>query len=129
MVGYEYPLSNTSQSAQCKLQCVLLESLAQLCTSLSIPSRHFELGALAALHYLHSDQPCLLQTTAVSCFKTLLSVNADIIWLVLQQLVPLTDMPLPPPPPLKPFKLATHKDSSKYAENVKPLLSLTFKVP
>ena len=81
---------------------------------------------VAALPYLSSDQPCPLQELCCRCFQELMAVNADIVWLVLQQMVPPT-LTTPTNPALKPFKFPTNPDSAKYITNITPLLSMTFK--
>lgn len=79
----------------------------------------------AALHYLSSEQPQGLQQLCSCAFRQFISVDADLVWLVLQQLVP-SSLPTPTHPALKPFKFPEHPNSALFIANVQPLLHATF---
>lgn len=114
-----------SQSAKCKLQCVLLECVGSLAVSLSLPPVPLERGGVAAMPYLSRDQPRPLQAAASCTFQRMIQLDAHMMWLLLQQMVPPTAA-TPTHPSLKSYKFASHPDSDKYAENVSPLISQTF---
>ena len=116
-----------SQSAKCKLQCVLLESVGSIAASLSLPPAALETGGVACIPYLGRDQPRPLQEAASGTFRHLIRLDPHCMWLLLQQVAPPTDA-TPTHPCLKPYKFPGHPDAAKYAENVAPLKSLTFDV-
>lgn len=121
--------SNSSQSAKCKLQCIQLECVGSLAASLSLPSVAMEQGGVAAMPYLSRDQPRPLQQAATHTFQRMILMDADIMWLLLQQMVPAPPTAATPThPSLQPYKFPTHPDSEKYVENVSPLLSQTFDI-
>lgn len=114
------------QSPKFNLQCSLLSCVGGLCDSLSIPPYEFELAAMAAVSYLSTDQPPKLQHLSTQCFQSMIHVDPDTVWLVLQQVAtPTMDTPINPP--LKPFQFPLNPDSAKYISNIAPLLSLTLR--
>ena len=96
------------RSAQCKLQQRLLGSVGELCEKLAVPSQQFEPLAVAALPYLSDSQPAWLQETCVTSLTTLIQLDADLMWLLLQSLQPEATTTPPPGPAFKPYKVLVY---------------------
>ena len=123
-------MSSYRQSAKFKLQCVLLECIGGVVCTQNLPPAQFEQGLVVVTLYLSSEQPRPLQTQSCQCIAKLITVDSDLVWLVLRQLVPPTPALVTPASYfLKPYKFPDNPESAKYAENVEPLILLTFRTP
>ena len=113
------------QTAQCKLQQELLECVGHLSLRLQVTSAHLEKLAHASLLYLHSDQPDVLQQACLTCFRNLIDLDPDAMWLVLTQLRSEGEKTTPPSSPLKPYVLLRCSERDKYVDNVNILMNGT----
>lgn len=108
-----------------KLQLSLLQGLGSLAAALSMSGRPLRDLVAVCAPYLSSQQPRPLQESCVELFKTLYSVDADIVWFRLVCLwFPTPE--LVPPPTSK--DLEVHKlpgscdEDSEYKKNVTEIL-------
>ena len=76
------------QRAIFKLQRQLLECVGVFSLKLKVPAIEVEKLAHACFPYLSCHQPDQLQEACVVCFKHLIKLDPDTMWLLLQQLVP-----------------------------------------
>ena len=113
------------QTAQCKLQQELLECVGHLALRLHVTSADLERLAHASLLYLHSDQPDVLQQACQTCFRNLIDLDPDAMWLVLAQLISEGGKTTPPSSSLKPYVLPSCSDRDKYIVNVCILMNGT----
>ena len=113
------------QTAQCKLQQELLECVGVLSLKLQVSTADLEKLAHACALYLASDQPDPLQQACLVCFQSLIDLDPDAMWLLLEQLKSEGEETTPPSPSLKPYKLPRCPDGDKYGNNVSILMHRT----
>ena len=99
--------------------------MGPLSLRLQLTTSDLERLAHAALHYLHSDQPDTLQQAGQACFRNLIDLDPDAMWLILEQLRSEGQQTTPPSPLLKPYIMLKCGEREKYLDNVNVLIKDT----
>ena len=120
-----FSLHTYRQTAQCKLQVELLKCVGVLSLKLQVSTADLEQLAHACLPYLGNDQPDSLQEACQTCFRHLINLDPDAMWLLLEQSRSEGNVTTPPSSLLKPYKLPVCLERDKYQNNVSVLLDGT----
>lgn len=103
------------QTQRYKLQRAILSHVGYFSRELELSSIDLELLIHACVPYLSRDQPDNLRQHAMECLRALIHYEADILWAVLSQLS-LADMPPPPHPSLKPFRIMKVANAALFSQ-------------
>ena len=103
------------QSQRYKLQRAILSHVGYFSRELELSSVDLELLIHACVPYLSREQPDNLRQHAMECLRALIHYEADILWAVLSQLS-LADMPSPPHPSLKPFRIMRVTNAALFSQ-------------
>ena len=109
------------QSQRYKLQRAILSHVGYFSRELELSSVDLELLIHACVPYLSRDQPDILRQHAMECLRALIHYEADVLWAVLSQLS-LAEMPSPPHPSLKPFRIMRVTNAAHFSQCADELL-------
>ncbi|XP_698602.6 TELO2-interacting protein 1 homolog [Danio rerio] len=105
-----------------KLQLAVLQGLGSLCVKLDLMDADLDHVLDACVPYLSCRQPIRLQEACLSVFRSLMDLDSDLCWFILNQLY----CPVvydPPHPLLLPVKLSgANKPRNQFTDNILKLL-------